>query len=135
MSVGTTGKILTIGLVACLLLCAVTLGSLRWNIQSDLDDWCGRAQEAHPHPGDDVAALIEYVQSDSHGLRDRNRAVWALGQARDVRAFPVLQAFVTGEDCDHSKHLCQLELRKALDLSVEDPINLLAIRTPVASDH
>ena len=135
MSFMTPGKILSIGLVACLLLCAAALGSIGWDIQSGLDDWCAKAQVAHPHPGDDVAALIEYVQSDSHGLRDRNRAVWALGQARDERAFPVLQAFVTGEECDHSMHLCQRELKKALELSVGDPINLLGIRTPEPSNH
>ena len=56
-----------------------------------------------------------------------------LGQARDEKALPVLQSFVTGQKCDHSKHLCQHELQKAMKLSGKDPINVLRIRTPVAS--
>ena len=128
-------KALVIGFFVCLVLCACALGFLRWDIQSGLDEWCAKAQGAHPHPGDDVAALIAYVQSSSHSLRDRNRAVWALGQARDERAFPVLQAFVTGEKCDHRRQLCQHELKKALDLSGKNPINLLIIRTPLASNR
>ncbi len=128
-------KVLAIGVVACLGLCASALGFARWSIQNGLDEWCAKAQEAHPHAADDVAALIAYVQADSHSLHDRNLAVWALGQARDERALPVLQAFVTGEKCDHSKNLCQGELSKALDLSGDDPINILWIRTPAASNH
>ena len=59
---------------------------LRWKIQSALDQWCATAQAAHHHPGDAVAALLEYVESDLHTLRERNSAVWALGQVRDSRA-------------------------------------------------
>ena len=128
-------KVVTIAFVACVVLCACAIGSIRWGIQNGLDEWCARAQEAHPHSGDDVAALIAYVQSGSHSLHDRNLAVWALGQARDERALPVLPTFVTGETCDHSKYLCQYELKKAVELSGKDPINILKIRTPVASNH
>ena len=126
-------KVLTVTAITCLVVSVCALGAIRLNIQNGLDAWCARAQEADPHPGDDVAALIAYVQSDSHSLRDRDQAVWALGQARDERSLPVLQAFVTDAECDHSKHLCQNELEKALELSGESPVNLLMIRTPVAS--
>lgn len=112
---------------------ALSLGFIRWRIQSGLDQWCAKAQVAHPHPEDDIAALIEYVRSDSHSLHDRNLAVWALGQGRDERARPVLEVFVTGEECDHSKDLCQRELKNALKLAGIDPPNLLKIRTPVAN--
>ena len=107
---------------------------MKWHIQAGLDAWCVRAQKAHPHPGDDVAALIAYVQSEGHGLRNRNRAIWALGQARDERAAPALEAFVTGTECNHSRFLCQYELEKAIKLARRDrPSNLLGIRTPVVS--
>jgi hypothetical protein len=128
-------KIFGIFLFVCLMLCAGWLVFAKVSIQNGLDEWRKRAQAAHPHDGDDVAALIAYVQSDSHRLHDRDLAVWALGQARDERAQPVLQAFVTGEECDHSKNLCQSELKKALCLSGRDPINILRIRTPVASNN
>ncbi len=130
MAVKSPGKALSICLAACLLLCAGALGYVRASIQSGLDEWCAKAQEAHPQPGDDVAALIEYVRSGTHGLGDRNRAVWALGQARDERAVEALRAFVTGEDCNHSEYLCQCELQKALKLSRRDSINILRIRPP-----
>ena len=128
-------KILAICFIVCLAGCAGWLAFAKVNIQNGLDEWCEKAQKNHPHEGDDVAALIAYVQSDAHSLHDRDLAVWALGQARDERALPVLQTFVTNKECNHGKHLCQSELEKALELSGKDPINILRIRTPVASNN
>ena len=113
-----------------LVLCASALGVLRHQIQSGLDRWCLTAQAAHPHPGDDVAALLDYVQSDAHSLRERDHAVWALGQARDRRALPVLEGYRTGKSCDHDRDLCQYELGKAIALCQGETPNLLHIRTP-----
>ena len=117
-------------LIVCLVVAGSALGVLRWRIQSSLDDWCATAQAAHPHPGDDVAALMAYVQSDQHSLRKRNRAVWALGQARDPRALPALEPFATGGPCNHDRQLCQRELEKAIALCKTETPNLLQIRTP-----
>jgi hypothetical protein len=66
--------------------------------------------------GDEVQALIQFVQSEQHTLPDRNRAVWALGRLRDPRAIDVLKRYYTGEDCQHDKFLCQSELRRAIDM-------------------
>jgi hypothetical protein len=117
-------------LLVSLVLCAGALGVLRQRIQSDLDTWCATAQAAHPHPNDDVAALLDYVQSDVHPLQQRNQAVWALGQARDPRALPVLEGCVTGESCEHARDLCQHELSKAVALCMGETPNVLRIRTP-----
>jgi hypothetical protein len=117
-------------LVVSLVLCAAALGYVRQRIQWGLDRWCMTAQAAHPHPGDDVAALLAYVQSDTHSLQERNYAVWALGQARDPRALPVLEGYVTGAPCDHARGLCQHELGKAIALCRDPTPNLLHIRTP-----
>jgi HEAT repeat protein len=68
------------------------------------------------HPGDRVLALMAYVESPTHSLRERNRAVWALGQLGDARALPVLETHFTGRDCEHDRALCQDELRKAIRL-------------------
>jgi len=129
------GKILSVRkvilvLLVGLVLCATGLGYLRQRIQSDLDRWCTTAQAAHPHPGDNVAALLDYVQSDTHPLPQRNQAVWALGQARDPRALPVLENYCTGESCNHARLLCQRELSKAVALCKGETPNLLHIRTP-----
>jgi hypothetical protein len=117
-------------LLVCFVAAGSALGVLRWQIQSGLDEWCAIAQEAHPHPGDDVAALLDYVQCSEHPLGRRNYAVWALGQARDPRALPVLALHFTGGPCDHSSRLCQGELAKAIALCRGETPNLLHIRTP-----
>ena len=64
--------------------------------------------------GDEVEALVALVQSDRHTFAERNRAVHALGAIGDERALGVLESFYTGRDCDHSRFLCQHELRKAI---------------------
>lgn len=128
-------KVLGVGLLICLVILVGGLGVIRLSIQDSLDKWGATAQADHPHPGDDVAALMDYVQSDSHSLEDRNHAVWALGQARDERAVPVLKKYITGQECDHKTDLCQHELDKAIDLASGDAINILAIRAPEVGDH
>jgi hypothetical protein len=124
------GRKVIVVLLVSLVLCASALGVLRQWIQSDLNHWCRTAQAAHPHPGDDVAALLEYVKSETHSLQQRDHAVWALGQARDPRAVPVLEGFVTGQSCNHTHDLCQHELAKAIALCKGETPNLLHIRTP-----
>jgi hypothetical protein len=76
--------------------------------------------------GDRTQALLAYVESPMHTLRERNRAVWALGQLGDARALPVLEKHVTGGACDHSRNLCQHELRKAVRLC-RGGTNILAL--------
>jgi len=126
----TFGRVAIRILLVCVVLCVGAVGFLRLQIQSGLNHWCRTAQAAHPHPGDPIAALLDYVQSDAHSLRERNYAVWALGQARDVRALPVLENYVTGGPCDHACCLCQHELSKAVALCKSPSPNLLCIRTP-----
>lgn len=101
--------------VAIILMLAVSsvLG-LAWLIRAGADSDARIAQREFP--GDRVEALMQYVQSESHSLRERNHAVWALGRLRDARALPVLRRYYTGEKCQHDKFLCQSELRKAIDL-------------------
>ena len=105
-------------------------GYCRWSIQTGLDRCCELAQSEYSHPGDDVAAMMDYVRSESHSLRERNLVVWALGQARDSRALPLLESYYTGEKCDHDRSLCQSELAKAIELCQGDAPNPLFIKTP-----
>jgi hypothetical protein len=102
-------------------------GYLHWTIQSSLDKHSLMAQKAHPHAGDEVSALIAYVESESHSLRQRNLAVWALGQLPDSRALPVLERFCTGQPCNHDKFLCQRELTRAISLCKGEIPNVLLI--------
>lgn len=66
-------------------------------------------------PGDPVSALISVATDDEAGSRDRDRAIWALGQLGSSEALPVLQTLVTGEPCDHDRLICQKEVLKAIE--------------------
>ena len=117
-------------LVICFILFNGFLLCVRWRIQSSLNESCAAALQIYPDSGDAVAALMLIVQSDSHSFKERNRTVWALGQARDSRALPVLRRYYTGGECDHSRALCQRELDKAIKLCSGDTPNLLMIKLP-----
>ena len=101
------------GLIAFALIAALLLGTA-WLIESGVH----AASEAAllERPGDRVPALMAYVESPAHPMRDRNRAVWALGQLGDARALPLLEKHFTGRECEHDRALCQHELRKAIRL-------------------
>ena len=106
-----------------LVLIAALAAAAAWSIASGVQ----AASEAAlaEHPGDRVPALMAYVESPTHTLRARDRAVWALGQVADARALPVLEKHLTGKACDHDRDLCQYELRKAIRLCRGTP-NMLA---------
>jgi len=114
-----TKRILRTGaIVLAVLVClgGVACGALLWHIHASVKRTCSIAQAVHPHPGDDVASLIDFMKSDDHSLRERNLAVWTLGRLRDSAALPALESFYTGEECDHDTQLCQHELQKAITL-------------------
>ena len=90
---------------------ALLAGYAYWDISSGLDEI---SEVASRYPGDRVEALMELVADSDRSLKTRNRAVWALGQIGDARALPLLEEHYTGEECDHSRLLCQRELRKAI---------------------
>ena len=85
-----------------------------WQIGSDVRSTCDLAMREHE--GDRVTALMSYVSSSSHSLRDRNRAVWTLGNLGDARALPLLEKYRTRKPCDHERTLCQREVEKAIQL-------------------
>jgi len=130
MNLRKARKIIVVTVASGLVLGACAFGALRWEIQSALDESCRLAQAAHPHPGDDIAALLAFARSPSHSLRQRNHAVWALGQARDPRALPFLESCYTGAPCDHERGLCQHELAKAIACCRGPAPNVLLLDTP-----
>ena len=61
---------------------------------------------------------MQYLEDEEgHSLKERNQAVWALGQIGDPSALPLLKKYYTGEECRHDKFLCQWELEKAISLT------------------
>lgn len=72
-------------------------------------------QAAHARfSGTESEALIQLVNCNDCSLRQRDRAVWALGQKRESKALGLLHAHYTGQQCHHDRELCQYELKKAI---------------------
>ena len=65
-------------------------------------------------PGDRIEALASLVACANCTIKERNSAVWALGQFGDRRALPVLKKHFTGHECQHGVNLCEYELGKAI---------------------
>lgn len=90
------------------------LSTCAW-IGFSVKEKCQVAQEQYG--GNCTAALMQYLQDESgHSLKERNQAIWALGQIGDRKALPLLKKYYTGEECRHDKFLCQYELKKAINL-------------------
>jgi HEAT repeat protein len=92
---------------------------ISWRIGVGVDAMVSLAQEQHAGPP--VEALVAYAGSDANPLRQRNRAVWALGQLGDSAAQPFLAAQLEDRPCAHDSTLCQRELRKAVELCSGEP--------------
>jgi hypothetical protein len=73
--------------------------------------------------GDRIIGLSALVGCSQCALRDRDMAVWALGELRDRSSLPALKAHYTGRKCDHTSDLCQYELGKAI-MKIEGAWNL-----------
>lgn len=103
----------TIRIFVMLLIVLFALTSVaEFLIGSGVRNICHTAQTQFP--GKRVEALITMVECDSCDMRDRNRAVWALGQLDATRAVPVLEKYYTGKQCNHWRDLCQEKLKIAL---------------------
>ncbi|MHC4191026.1 MAG: HEAT repeat domain-containing protein [Planctomycetota bacterium] len=105
-------KVLVYGTLSCLALLLILFVMVSWSIRSSVKSICAEATQEHA--GDRIEALMAYVDSENHTLRERNHAVWSLGQIGDERALPVLGRFYTGQPCNHDTSLCQRELGKAI---------------------
>ena len=107
-------KVLVYGTLSCLALLLILFVMVSWSIRSSVKSICAEATQEHA--GDRIEALMAYVNSEDHTLRERNHAVWALGQIGDERALPALERFYTGQPCNHDTSLCHRELGKAIKL-------------------
>ena len=105
-------KVLVYGALTCLALFLFVFVTTCWSIRSSVKEISVEATQEFR--GDRIEALMSYVDSENHSLRQRNRAVWALGQIGDERALPVLEKWYTGGPCDHDNSLCQRELQRAV---------------------
>jgi len=84
-------------------------------IYKDVKISCLKAQKEYKE--NCVNSLTRLVQSNEKTFRERNTAIWVLGQLADSQALPVLNSYYTGivpskEALD--KSLSQYELKKAI---------------------
>ena len=92
-----------------LLVAGTAWAMIEWGIHS------AQKSAVAQFPGRDSSqALIDLVNCEKCPMEQRNRAVWTLGQIREERALPALHKHFHGGPCNHSKYVCQYELRKAL---------------------
>jgi hypothetical protein len=105
---------LSIGVSIIALLFVVTC---TW-IGYEVHDICTQAQANYP--GDCVESTSTLVVDNKQSIKQRNRAIWALGQWGDQRALPVLQQLYTGIIPPReplNKVISQYELKKAINLA------------------
>ena len=100
------------GILICFAFLFVGFLCICFSIRSSVKEISAMA--VREFPGDRIVALMTYVDSKNYSLRQRNHAVWALGQIGDERALTKLEKFYTGRPCDHDSRLCQGELQKAI---------------------
>lgn len=107
------GFIVAIGMSIVALLFVV---ALTW-IGFEVAQQCEEAKTQYK--GDCVEVLMKTVENEEESLRDRNEAIWALGQIGDDRALSTLQQMYTGDIPDREPYdetISQYELRKAIKL-------------------
>ncbi len=71
------------------------------------------------YEGNCTEALVTLLKDEDRGFKDRNSAIWALGQLGDAKALPVLQSYYTGNIPDReplNAVISQYELSKAINL-------------------
>ncbi|MBU1033647.1 HEAT repeat domain-containing protein [Patescibacteria group bacterium] len=72
------------------------------------------------YEGNCTKALISTLEDESNDFRERNNAIWALGQLGEESAAPVLEKLYTGNIPDREpldQVISQYELKKALKLT------------------
>jgi hypothetical protein len=89
MAASTTRKKLLTGAIVICVVLAVLFAATMYQIFSSVRGVCRSATARYP--GDNVEALIALIESDDASFREKNQAIWALGQIGDDRALPVLR--------------------------------------------
>ncbi len=108
-------KILLISTLSGVALALVFFLCILGIIYRDVKATCLKAQKEYQE--DCVNSLIKLVQSEERTFKERNTAIWALGQLADKRALPVLENYYTGNTSlkePPDKALSQYELKKAI---------------------
>lgn len=105
-------SVILIGLAAFIILFAISL----LMIYSDVESICEIA--SNKFESDNIEALISLIESDEFSYKQKNKAIWALGQIGDKRALPLLRKLDTDEiqkkPYDSNKNIVQYSVEKAI---------------------
>lgn len=65
-----------------------------------------------------IESLTNLIKSENHSFKDKNSAIWALGQFADQEALPFLEGlYIQTEEkgpCSRNNELCKYEIEKAI---------------------
>jgi hypothetical protein len=111
-----TRKKLVTGLVVICVVIAILFAVSMYQIFSSVRAVCRLATERYP--GDNVEALMAMIEAEDSSYREKNRAIWALGQIGDERALPLLRKLDTDEPqpkpYDTDSYIVQYSVEKAI---------------------
>ena len=103
--------IVAIGISIFLLFFVVTLSWISFDVKSQ----CQKAEREYKNTC--IKSLMILLKDENKGFKERNDAIWALGQFADKKALPVLKSFYTGKIPEREslyKTISQYELKKAI---------------------
>ncbi len=105
-------SVILISLAVLIILFAISLRMIYTGVKSI----CEIASEKFET--DNVEALISLIESDAFSFKQKNRAIWALGQIGDRRALHLLRKLDTDEiqekPLDSDKYIVQYSVEKAI---------------------
>jgi len=112
--------LLAIGASIFFLFFFITCSWIGYEVKGQCQDATGEYGGNFNSRTDCVNALASLLNDEKKSFRDRNRAIWALGQLGDNRALPTLESYYTGniperEPLDQT--ISQYELKKAVNLA------------------
>ena len=61
-----------------------------------------------------IPSLVAMIGSSDYTLKQKNMAIWALGELKGKEALPELESLLTGRPCNHQTEVCQYEVKKAI---------------------
>ena len=103
------------GFGAVLLLILAFIAIIYMIIFTEVRNTCDRAIAAYQK--DCVDSLVLVLESEDKSVKEKNDAIWALGQIADKRALPVLEKLYTGEIPEREpldKVISQYEIEKSI---------------------
>jgi len=86
-----------------------------YTIYANVKSVCVQAKQEFG--GDCVESLIAYIKSERHTYREKNMAIWALGQLADKKALPFLEEIekkTIKESYNLDSQISQHEVKRAI---------------------